>query len=96
MSEHRPREASFKNPARGLILRIIDKAIADWNSCTRRNTDTPTIHWMARQMGYENGKEELRAFFNSAWFKELCEWADIHPDDLRKARPELPWESVVS
>ena len=82
------KDAISRNPHGFLAADIIEKAIRDWRRHGGGNdkdaTEYDEIMTMVRQRGYETIREELLAFFASAWFEELASMADCSPEYLRK------------
>ena len=83
-------EAIERNPHGFLAADIIEKAIRDWKKYsdldvnTESLTDYGDIRALARQKGYGTIRDELLAFFASAWFEELCSMANSEPEYIRK------------
>jgi hypothetical protein len=88
-------EAIARNPHGFLAADIIEKAIRDWKKYKdvdvqhRELTDYGEIRAMVRQKGFATIREELLAFFASAWFEELAGMSGSDAEYLRKHILEL-------
>jgi hypothetical protein len=64
-------------PEERLALAVLLRAMGDWRDwavqgCTPPHHEWPWPHWTA--------ESELRAFFESEWFEELCRGLNIAPE----------------
>ena len=74
-------------PSVRLATRIVELAIHDWQRPTRVAREA------AEELGFKSVREEVEAFLESAWCKELLKYLDLDLDLLallRQADEDAP------
>jgi len=67
-----------------LVIKIIEHAVKDWRILETREEDfCDQDHETVCKDKWENGREELVAFFTSPWFDHMCDHIGIIPDSVR-------------
>jgi len=80
-----------------LALSVIAKTIKDWRDfghlliLDRAVIKQRAMDRHLRKSGYSTVLDEIHAFLASEAFKQICDMADVHPDAVRRANPDLPW-----
>jgi len=84
------KEAIERDPCGFFAADIIELAILDWRRYSdldvrhRDKTEYKSTRALIRKQGFKTIREELLAFFDSAWFEELCDAVGVAPEYIRK------------